>query len=258
MSRSPAAGRWPSPPTAAGSRVDACRCAQGRGGRLANGGRGVRQAGEAGRAGREDTTIPPVQPHPASWNRDEWDVSLSDGAVYRIFRDRVTDGWFIDAIAGLTTKDTRRTQRQLFLYVSLSFVSLVSFVVKRVCVLLVHRAPHRLRLQLSARRVAARSPRRSRRRSRLSGAGAPRSRRRVRRPPLSQGRAGRRHQADHRRRADDRDQGAGEAGGAGRQEGKMSDQTSRLQPTRPSSPVRCPSSAKARTGTGTCAGSSRA
>jgi protein ImuB len=33
------------------------------------------------------------------WNRDEWDVALSDGAVYRIFRDRKTDGWFIDAIA---------------------------------------------------------------------------------------------------------------------------------------------------------------
>jgi protein ImuB len=32
------------------------------------------------------------------WNRDEWEVSLSDGAVYRIFRDRVTDGWWIDAI----------------------------------------------------------------------------------------------------------------------------------------------------------------
>jgi protein ImuB len=32
------------------------------------------------------------------WDRDEWDVSLSDGAVYRVFRDRDTDGWFIDAI----------------------------------------------------------------------------------------------------------------------------------------------------------------
>jgi protein ImuB len=32
------------------------------------------------------------------WNRDEWDVALSDGAVYRIFRDRETDAWFIDAI----------------------------------------------------------------------------------------------------------------------------------------------------------------
>jgi protein ImuB len=32
------------------------------------------------------------------WSRDEWDVALADGAVYRIFRDRVTDGWFIDAV----------------------------------------------------------------------------------------------------------------------------------------------------------------
>ncbi len=41
-----------------------------------------------------------VGPHASkNWNRDEWDVTLSDGAVYRIFKDRVTDGWFIDAIA---------------------------------------------------------------------------------------------------------------------------------------------------------------
>jgi protein ImuB len=33
-----------------------------------------------------------------SWNRDEWDVSLDDGASYRVFRDRETDRWFIDAI----------------------------------------------------------------------------------------------------------------------------------------------------------------
>jgi len=32
------------------------------------------------------------------WDRDEWDVALGDGAVYRIFRDRETDGWFIDAV----------------------------------------------------------------------------------------------------------------------------------------------------------------
>jgi len=30
--------------------------------------------------------------------RDEWDVALSDGAVYRIFQDRDTRSWFIDAI----------------------------------------------------------------------------------------------------------------------------------------------------------------
>jgi len=33
-----------------------------------------------------------------SWNRDEWEVALSDGAVYRIFQDRDTDAWFIDAV----------------------------------------------------------------------------------------------------------------------------------------------------------------
>jgi hypothetical protein len=32
------------------------------------------------------------------WNRDEWDVSLSDGAVYRLFRDRDAERWFIDGI----------------------------------------------------------------------------------------------------------------------------------------------------------------
>ena len=33
-----------------------------------------------------------------AWDRDEWDVSLNDGAVYRVFRDRDADRWFIDAI----------------------------------------------------------------------------------------------------------------------------------------------------------------
>ena len=39
-----------------------------------------------------------VRRQPARWDRDEWDVSLSDGAVYRVFRDRDADRWFIDAI----------------------------------------------------------------------------------------------------------------------------------------------------------------
>jgi protein ImuB len=33
-----------------------------------------------------------------SWDRDEWDVALADGGVYRVFRDRETGGWFIDGI----------------------------------------------------------------------------------------------------------------------------------------------------------------
>jgi protein ImuB len=45
---------------------------------------------EAGRAGES--------PRSQSWDRDEWDVSLGDGMVCRIFRDRSTDSWFIDAV----------------------------------------------------------------------------------------------------------------------------------------------------------------
>ncbi len=33
-----------------------------------------------------------------AWNRDEWDVALSDGAVCRIFQDRVSHRWFLDGI----------------------------------------------------------------------------------------------------------------------------------------------------------------
>jgi hypothetical protein len=40
-----------------------------------------------------------LQTSKVSWDRDEWDVALGDGAVYRIFRDRDTGGWFIDAVA---------------------------------------------------------------------------------------------------------------------------------------------------------------
>ena len=52
------------------------------------------------------TTLPTADRPPTAdcrlqtvpWNRDEWDVALADGAVYRVFRDRETDGWFIDGI----------------------------------------------------------------------------------------------------------------------------------------------------------------
>jgi protein ImuB len=68
------------------------------------------EAGKSGRAGGENASsqrhpIGPTHqahqthpPHLPCWNRDEWDVSLGDGAVYRIFRDCETDAWFIDAI----------------------------------------------------------------------------------------------------------------------------------------------------------------
>jgi protein ImuB len=34
----------------------------------------------------------------AGWNRDEWDVALSDGGIYRIFEDRDTGRWFVDGM----------------------------------------------------------------------------------------------------------------------------------------------------------------
>jgi protein ImuB len=33
-----------------------------------------------------------------SWNRDEWEVALADGASYRLFEDRETGRWFIEAV----------------------------------------------------------------------------------------------------------------------------------------------------------------
>jgi hypothetical protein len=48
-----------------------------------------------------DTSNEPAQPKPRSgegWDRDEWDVTLSDGATYRVFRERDTDAWFIEGV----------------------------------------------------------------------------------------------------------------------------------------------------------------
>jgi protein ImuB len=33
-----------------------------------------------------------------AWDRDEWDVTLGDGATYRIFRDRATNAWFLEGV----------------------------------------------------------------------------------------------------------------------------------------------------------------
>jgi protein ImuB len=40
----------------------------------------------------------PGQAGRAGWDRDEWDVALSDGAAYRVFLDHADGRWFIDAI----------------------------------------------------------------------------------------------------------------------------------------------------------------
>jgi protein ImuB len=63
------------------------------------------RAGQAGQAGEGEhgaiqPRVQPIPPVPAilPWDRDEWDVALNDGAVYRIFQDRETDAWFVEGI----------------------------------------------------------------------------------------------------------------------------------------------------------------
>jgi protein ImuB len=34
----------------------------------------------------------------ATWDRDEWDVTLADGATYRLFTERGTRAWFVDGL----------------------------------------------------------------------------------------------------------------------------------------------------------------
>src|SRR5262249_38428575 len=52
----------------------------------------------AGLSSPTHQTHPTQATHATSWDHDEWDVSLNDGAVYRMFRDRERDAWFVDAI----------------------------------------------------------------------------------------------------------------------------------------------------------------
>jgi hypothetical protein len=33
-----------------------------------------------------------------AWSREEWDVALADGAVYRLVLDRATSAWTVDAV----------------------------------------------------------------------------------------------------------------------------------------------------------------
>ena len=37
-------------------------------------------------------------PSSRSWDRDEWDVTVSDGATYRLFRERDANQWFVEGI----------------------------------------------------------------------------------------------------------------------------------------------------------------
>jgi protein ImuB len=39
-----------------------------------------------------------AEPNDSPWDRDEWDVTVSDGATYRLFRERDANAWFIDGV----------------------------------------------------------------------------------------------------------------------------------------------------------------
>jgi protein ImuB len=32
----------------------------------------------------------------AAWSREEWDVALESGGLYRLYRDRMRDAWFVE------------------------------------------------------------------------------------------------------------------------------------------------------------------
>ena len=66
-----------------------------------SGGWWIDGAGEAGRAGGASVVRerrPGRIVSQGGWDRDEWDVTLRDGATYRVYRERDTDAWFIEGV----------------------------------------------------------------------------------------------------------------------------------------------------------------
>ena len=38
------------------------------------------------------------QPRPQAWDRDEWDVAMTDGTVYRLVVEREVGQWFLEGV----------------------------------------------------------------------------------------------------------------------------------------------------------------
>jgi hypothetical protein len=36
--------------------------------------------------------------HASPWDRDEWDIALADGTVYRVFVEREVGQWFLEGV----------------------------------------------------------------------------------------------------------------------------------------------------------------
>jgi protein ImuB len=62
------------------------------------GGRVEQSAGPWRSSGAWWDHAPAPQDIQRSWNRDEWDVAFSDGAVCRLFHERDTGRWFLDGV----------------------------------------------------------------------------------------------------------------------------------------------------------------
>ncbi|MGE0463155.1 MAG: hypothetical protein AB7Q16_17455 [Vicinamibacterales bacterium] len=52
-------------------------------------------AGESGRLPVSDSRFPT---HSAAWDRDEWDIAMADGTVYRLFVEREVGQWFLEGV----------------------------------------------------------------------------------------------------------------------------------------------------------------
>ena len=40
----------------------------------------------------------PAAPHPSCWDRDEWDIAVADGTVYRLYVERDVGQWFLEGV----------------------------------------------------------------------------------------------------------------------------------------------------------------
>jgi protein ImuB len=61
-------------------------------------GKGPGDRAEGRATGREPLVAPKLRSSEGGWNRDEWDVALTTGAVCRIYQDRTTERWFLEGI----------------------------------------------------------------------------------------------------------------------------------------------------------------
>ena len=61
-------------------------------------GLGAREPGTR-EPGTSNQRVPdPESRIPDPWDRDEWDVALTDGPTYRLFRERHSDKWFLEGV----------------------------------------------------------------------------------------------------------------------------------------------------------------